>query len=98
MLSGCPNLSQIGFAIGSVGWKNFARLATSSCDCRRILHADQKEKQNRKEENLFNYFSFIIPMNERKSIDIEQGNYSLSAHDTWRSKFKQKTNSILVAH
>ena len=34
VLSGCPDLSQIGFGIGWVGWKNFARLATSSCDCR----------------------------------------------------------------
>ena len=34
VLSGCPYLSQIGFGIRWVGWKNFARLATSSCDCR----------------------------------------------------------------
>ena len=44
------------------------------------LQPDQRQKQNHKEENLLIYRS-IIPMNERKWIDIEPGDSSLSAYE-----------------
>ena len=51
-----------------------------------------KAKTQRRET--VDYSPSIMPMIERKSIDIESRNYSPSAYDTWRSEFKSKTNSF----
>ena len=46
---------------------------------RRILHADQRQKQNHKEREPADSSSGIIPMNRRTWIDIETGKHFLSA-------------------
>ena len=48
---------------------------------RRILHADQRQKQKQRRELASNSPSIIL-MNERNWIDIEPGNYSLSAYES----------------
>ena len=47
---------------------------------RRILHADQRQKQNHKKKPA-DSSSGIIPMNRRTWIDIEPGKHSLSAYE-----------------
>ena len=47
---------------------------------RRILHADERQKRNHKRRELVDVPS-ITPMNERKWIDIEPSEPSLSAYE-----------------
>ena len=46
----------------------------------KILHADRRQKQNHKEENLLALHR-DFPIERRKWIDIEPGNYSLYAYE-----------------
>ena len=46
-----------------------------------ILHADKKAKAKPQRREPVDYSPSISPMSERKWIDIEPGNYSLSAYE-----------------
>ena len=46
----------------------------------KILHADRRQKQNHKEENLL-ALPRIVPIERRNWIDIEPGKYSLSEYE-----------------
>ena len=54
---------------------------------------DQRQKQNHKRENLLIIHQALIPMNERKWVDIEQGEFSLSLRTRSRRK-----SSIFLRH
>ena len=48
---------------------------------RKILHADQRQKQNHKRRKPAGSPPRIVPMERRNWIDIEPGKYSLSEYD-----------------
>ena len=57
---------------------------------------DQRQKQNHKEREPVDDSPSIIPMNERKWIDIEPGNSSLSAYDVSKKVIHLLRHSQIV--
>ena len=51
---------------------------------RRILHADQRPKQNHKEENLLALHQETVPIEERIWTDVEPGKYLFSDYEVWK--------------
>ena len=47
----------------------------------KILHAEQRQKQNYKDYNLLALHQESFPLNKKKWIDIEPGKYSLSEYE-----------------
>ena len=61
---------------------------------RKFLFADQRQKQNNREERPAGSSPRIVPMERRNWIDIEPGKYSLSAYEVSKKVINSSSSSF----